>query len=252
MNKSIIIGNGEIGKALRHALETHDYDDNIMFVDIDGEIKCTLCADGIPWEEDHKHDLSDIFIMHVCFPYSDTFIDSVKKYQERFSPKFTIIHSTVPVGTSRKCGALHSPVSGEHPFLTESILKFVKFIGGEGASEVADYFRKKGIRVFITDKQESTELAKLACTTTFGIEVEMTKEVKRICDKYNVPFELYVEWTREHNNGVTAMGKQEHCRPILIPLQKPQGGHCTRNNAKLYSDSVFADLLLRLNGDKDG
>ena len=98
MFTSCIIGNGEIGKSLYNV--------------IGGAIVGKNSLRG-------KFD-----IIHICFPFSKEFILEVKRYQKLYRPKYTIIHSTVPLGVSRQCKAIHSPCLGVHPYLEESLKTF--------------------------------------------------------------------------------------------------------------------------------
>jgi hypothetical protein len=214
--KSLIIGNGEIGKSL-HAV-------------IGGDIT------GVTIKPD-SYD-----IIHICFPYSKDFIDEVKRYQELFNPKYIVIHSTIPVGTSRKCGAIHSPCVGVHPYLEESFKTFTKYLGGEQAGEVADYFRRCDIKVYITDKPETTELMKILCTTKYGMDIEYTKEVKRQCDKFGVPFEMWTLWTNNYNQGYIKLGQEQFVRPNLIPNMQKISGHCVMPNTELL-ETKFTKFL---------
>ena len=148
--KTSIIGYGEIGKSLEKVLI--QYSPNI------------ITEEGmLRGNADNK----ELEVMHICFPYSDKFEEVVKEYQKEYKPKYTIIHSTVPVGTSRKLGAIHSPCLGIHPHLEQSLKTFTKFLGGEQASEVADYFRRAGMKVYLFNKQETTELMKIMDTTHY-------------------------------------------------------------------------------------
>src|SRR3972149_73322 len=61
-------------------------------------------------------------VVHVCIPYGNDFISEVKRYSGK--AKLTIIHSTVPIGTSRSLGAVHSPIRGVHPNLFTSLQVF--------------------------------------------------------------------------------------------------------------------------------
>ena len=66
-------------------------------------------------------DISDVDILNVCIPYTKDFVSIVKDLP---TPKwYTVIHSTVPVGTTEKFGHkfLHSPVRGVHPNLYEGL-----------------------------------------------------------------------------------------------------------------------------------
>jgi len=236
--KTLIIGEGEIGKSLF----------KILF-----EEYC-CCSYDVKYNdlEYYKYiqTLPYTFeIMHICFPYSKTFINDVKEYQKTFNPKYTVIHSTVPVGTSRKLNAVHSPCIGIHPHLATSMKTFTKYLSGKYAGAVADYFRRAGMKVAITDKQETTELAKILCTTYYGMCIEYTKDVKRLCDKYNVPFEFWTIWTDNYNQGYQKLGYSEYTRPNLVPNMKKIGGHCVVNNTELL-ETTFTKFIKELNKEK--
>ncbi len=222
--KGVIIGAGEIGTALDNILKQY-YE--------------TFLTN----ERDFK--MEGIEILHICFPYSDEFVSEVKRYQELYKPKYTVIHSTVPVGTSKGLNAIHSPVIGLHPFLEESIKTFTKYLGGKEAGDVADYFRKANIKVYITDKSETTELMKLLSTTKFGLDIEYTKEVKRLCDRYKVPYEAWTLWNDTYNKGYEKLGYPEYKRPQLIPIMKKIDGHCIIPNLDLLK-SRFTTIIKKL------
>ena len=224
--KTLIIGDGEIGNSLYNIFKPH-YLTKMMG-------KTEVLKD------------QDFEIMHIAFPYSDKFVDYVKDYQKRFKPKFTVIHSTVKIGTCRKLGAISSPVIGIHPNLTESMKTFTKFLGGEQASEVAQYFRRTGMKVYLTDKQETTELMKICSTSFYGLCIEWVKEVKRLCDKNDVPFEFWTLWTENYNKGYNQLGHPEFTRPNLVPIKTKVGGHCVLNNLQ-FLDSKFSKLIGDLN-----
>jgi hypothetical protein len=218
--EDIIIGYGEIGKSVGHFF-IHEH------LDINDEYE--------PEEKSYK-------FMHIAFPYSKDFVKIVKKMKKRFNPQYTIIHSTVPIGTSRKCGAIHSPVVGIHPHLQESLKTFVKFIGGDGDGAVANHFRRNGLRVYLTDKPESTELLKILCTTNYGMNIEFTKEAKRLCEQNGVPFELFTLWNNNYNEGYEKLGYPEYHRYNLIPMMRKIGGHCILPNYLLLK-SKFTEFL---------
>jgi len=207
--QNLIIGIGEVGTALGN-----------IFTDADLQA--------------HHYNSYDCEILHIAFPYSNEFENEVKRYQKLHNPKHTIIHSTVPVGTSRKLNAIHSPIRGIHPNLEQGIRTFVKFIGGEQASEVADLFRKSGIRVMLFDRQETTEALKLFDTEYFRTCVEFTHRVKRYCNKHNLNFaEVYTLPNITYNEGYGTLGYKEYYRPVLEPIMKEIGGHCLVPNSKL-------------------
>ena len=207
---------GEVGQALGKVLA--DY--NPVYVDP---------AKG----QEYGKEL-EVEIMHITFPYSDNFIQYVKEYQEKYKPKYTVIHSTVPVGTSSHVGAIHSPIRGLHPNLESGIRTFVKFLGGADASAVADYFRRSDIRVALFDKSETTEALKLFDTEYYRVVIEFAHRVKTYCDKHNLNFhEVYTLGNQTYNEGYTKLGHPEFVRPVLQPIMKPIGGHCVVPNSEL-------------------
>ena len=218
--RSVILGAGEVGIALRNVLS--DYAPTL--------IDPKFGSFGV--------DIQDVTHMHVCFPYSETFIKDVEEYQARFKPLYTIIHSTVPVGTSRLVNGLHSPIRGIHPHLAEGIKTFVKFIGGQNASEVADYFRRAGLRVCLFDAPETTEALKLFDTEYYRVAIEFAQRVKTYCDKNKLNFhEVYTLGNQTYNEGYTKLGHPEFVRPVLQPIMTPISGHCVMPNAELIKKS---------------
>lgn len=216
--KTLIIGGGEVGKALHEVLKEQYYCQT-------HDPKLGMLA------------LDDFEIMHICIPYSGTFTEEVKQYQAIYRPKHTVIHSTVPVGTSRLCGATHSPIRGLHPNLALGIKIFIKFIGGEGASEVADYFRRAGLRIVLFDKSETTEAGKLFDTEYYRACIEFTHRVKTFCDKNSLNFhEVYTLFNQTYNEGYAVLGYPEYSRPVLQPIMTPVGGHCVVPNSKLINE----------------
>jgi len=110
---SIIVGMGEVGRALHqvlskvHIVITYD-SKNSYFPTVGYE-------DGLK-------------VLHICFGYDDNFSASVKQYQKLFQPSHTIIHSTTPVGTCKALESYHSPVRGVKPYLAESLIGFTTYL----------------------------------------------------------------------------------------------------------------------------
>src|SRR3990167_7066211 len=52
-------------------------------------------------------------VMHITISYKPHYFEyCIKKYQKRFKPALTIIHSTVPVGVCDSLQVVHSPIRG--------------------------------------------------------------------------------------------------------------------------------------------
>lgn len=214
---------GEVGKALRNVLRSYEP----IGIDINDEEHC--------WDDVGL----EVEILHICFPYSTNFIKDVQNYQKSFKPKFTVIHSTVPVGTSSKLQAIHSPIRGIHPSLEEGIRTFPKFLGGEQAGLVADYFRQAGLKVILYDRSETTEALKLFDTEYYRACIEFAQRVKKYCSENDLNFtEVYTLPNQTYNEGYKELGHPEFQRPVLQPIMTPIGGHCVVPNSKLIKEEV--------------
>lgn len=216
--------------------------------------------------EKKRHDsLKGATIVNVCIPYSDQFIDTVCDMIESAAPLLTILHSSVPVGTTEAIQnrfprtdshftyVVHSPVRGNHPCLYYSLKTFIKYIGSDteiGRDVTIDHFNELGIQSKFIGPSKTTELAKLLCTSYYGLCIAWHHEMERLCEENNVNFELAVEhWNSTYNDGYRALGMDNVVRPILYPPKGKIGGHCVVPNAELlqkHADSAFLDLILQL------
>lgn len=228
--KTLICGGGEIGKALAEVLV--DYKPAII------DVVPERCSGELGRSFD---------ILHIAFPYSDDFEEQVADLKVHFLPKFVVIHSTVEIGTSKKLDAIFSPVVGLHPHLAESLRIFPKYLAGKDASEVADYFRRVGMKVKLFDNSDALELAKLSQTTFYALMIEYIKDLKKKCDELGVSFhEVYTIPSTDYNNGYEQLGYPEFKMPLLQPIMKRQGGHCTRRNCDLW-ESPFTEFIKKMN-----
>jgi len=229
MEKTLILGAGEIGKSLGNVL-CSAYDVTIK----DKENESEANVEG------------KYTVMNVCYPYSKDFVKITKDYIKQYKPKLTIIHSTVPAGTTRKIGAVHSPVNGKHPNLAKSILTFIKFIGANNAYdayEAEKFLTGAGIKVGHFSSSETTELAKIMCTSYYGWNIIFMKEMVKLSEKYGVPFhEAYSTWNKAYNEGYSELGETQFTRPVLKPMKGKIGGHCVVPNANLV-DSIITKQI---------
>jgi UDP-N-acetyl-D-mannosaminuronate dehydrogenase len=215
----VIIGLGQIGTALQKV----------------------LYCDGIDNRANYRASMvwaSHPDVIHICFPYLsvDQFTEAVEFYQEHFKPRFTVVHSTVPVGTCHRLLAISSPVRGLHPNLEAGIRTFVKFVGGTvaGAGTMAEEFRRYGLRVLLVDKSETCELAKLLDTEYYRACIEFAHQAKQLATEYDVPFhEAYTLMNQTYNEGYERLGYPEYVRPVLQAIPGAIGGHCVVPNSKL-------------------
>jgi len=230
----LIVGMGEVGKALCEVLSTvhsmHVYDSSWKF----------------PLREDLKVD-----VLHICFPYSDQFKACVQSYQEHVQPSYTVIHSTVPVGTSKALECYHSPVRGVHPHLAESMKTFVTFLSPPNVF-LTSYFRDADMNISEGDDTDNTEAGKLWSLAAYAWNILLEKEIHKYCIEHNLNFEhIYGFWTDTYNDGYAKMGVNNVQRPVLDHVEGTIGGHCIIPGVEKLADSgsLLAEMILGLNKD---
>jgi UDP-N-acetyl-D-mannosaminuronate dehydrogenase len=246
MTRVGILGYGEIGSSIEKLYQDYRSVFNLAVQDP---------------AKDKTDNLSGISILNVCIPYTDEFIDTVVSVIDLFTPSLVIIHSTVlPCTTSKiqdglryntTANIVYSPVRGNHPDLYLSLKCFVKYIGAkntEAYNKAAEHFSNLDITSEWIGDTKTAELAKLLCTTYYGVCIAWHQEMSRICDMYDVPFDSAVtNWNKTYNEGYRKLGMDEVVRPILYPPGKTIGGHCVIPNAELLNsvvDSSFIDHVL--------
>lgn len=241
----LIIGNGEVGSSLYKYLRKKQ--DSVFDVVIDDKIQ-SYSSVFIRDRQDNNHILQ-YDMLHICYGYSKTFVSDTKKYIKMYSPRYIIIHSSLPIGTTRKINknAIHSPIRGIHPHIEKSIGVFVKYFGGKVDDILKEWINSTFINNHIVDKPEITEALKLWSTTTYGVSIMLEKEIYRYCKKHKLPFDvIYTMSTESYNKGYTELGCPQYVRPILKNMPGKIGGHCVIQNCKLL-DSPIAKKIIREN-----
>lgn len=229
---SLIIGNGEVGKSLYDVLG-EKY--KISLRDIGGET-------------------NEVFdVVHICFPYSKNFVKEVRRYKKLYKPKYTIIHSTIPVGTTNKCGigVYYSPVRGVHPNLEKGLKTFIKYLA-PFSKDLTEYFFDAGIIISgMATTPETLELAKIMSTTYYGWNIIFQKEMYKLCKKYGVDYDVaYLGWNRTYNEGYRELGMKEVIRPVLNNIKGKIGGHCVIPNLD-FIDSKITEFIKKYNNKID-
>ena len=221
---NLVIGLGEVGSAIRAIFQC-------------------------PAHDSFKNEISSgtFDTIHICIPYNKGFIKQVKEYQKKFKPNLTIIHSSVPVGTSDKLGAVHSPIRGVHPNLEKGVRTFVKFFGGKQAQEASKLFSDKGVTTYCVKDARTTEASKLWDTSQYGLMIVLNKEIYKYCEKNKVDFNVvYTLFNKTYNDGYIKLGRQEVTRPYLNYIDGKIGGHCVLPNLNLLG-GVLAKFIKKYN-----
>lgn len=224
---TLIIGYGQIGKSLENVLKAKY---NVYTIDVNSK----------------QEALPTIDVMHISFPYSKIFVKEVKKYNKKYKPKHTIIHSTVPMGTARKCNAYYSPVRGIHPHLEQSLQTFVKYLAPR-CDYLAEYFSKVGVLIEQHDSTETLEIMKLYCTTIYGLNIIAEKEMYDFCKKNNLDFDMvYTKSNETYNEGYKILGFPQYTRYNLKHSDGKIGGHCVIPNCEILGTDI-AKFIVKQN-----
>ena len=230
MAKSLIIGSGEIGKALYEVLsEKH-----------------------ASWIRDLEDiEIDNVEVLNICYPPIKDFVKITKEYIKKYNPKVTIIHSTVAPGTTKLCGdmVVHSPIHGKHPDISLGIKTFVKYVGGDNPYAVtlaAKFLTEAGIKAHIVSNSKTSEISKILCTTQYGWNILLMKEIVNICKKEGVSFhEIYTMWNMLYNRGYNELKMPQFIRSILDPISGKIGGHCVVNNCDLLDSFITKTIKER-------
>lgn len=227
--KSLVIGAGEVGKAIFDIIkDTH---------------------------ESYIRDLEDfecegVEVMHICYPDHIGFIETVKRYVKKYQPKLTLIHSSVSVGTTEKCGLhmVYSPVRGRHPNLSKEIRVYAKVIATPHLKDMAmaeKYLTACGLQVMPCFDPQAMELMKLLSNIHMGLEIAWRQEVEGILDYFSVNPKHYEMWEKTYAEGYQVLGQQSLMRPQMRP--DPIGGHCILPCTEIlnsqYPSEIFRFIL---------
>jgi len=230
--KTLIVGVGETGGALRDILSecypVSTIDKNILT--------------GIKGQAE---------IIHICIPYSHDFNRIVLDYMNEYRPDYTVIHSTIPVGTTSeigkaaRCKVFHSPIRGKHPNIADDLRRYVKYISFNGhdvyeVQKIADYFEKAEIKTKIVPDTEKTELGKLLSLARYGVYIAFAKEQEKICEKFGLEYHSVVtDFEITRNEKI----REELKQPLLFPFTDFVGGHCVVENMELLLKQAGTPLL---------
>lgn len=212
----LIVGFGEIGKSLYKILRKK-YTVNIL--DIEPEAIVT----------------HDVNVMHVCFPYTASFVKEIKRYRKMYKPAYIVIHSTVPIGTSKKLECFYSPVRGVHPHLEKSLQIFIKYLAPNN-KYLVNYFKNAGIKIKSSADTNSLEAMKLYCTTVYGMNIIIEKEIWNFCKTNGLDFNtVYTDCNLTYNDGYKKLGFPQFSKYVLKHVDGKIGGHCIIPNCKLLN-----------------
>lgn len=190
-----------------------------------------------------------VSVLHICYPFQiPRYVRTTADYMLRLQPALTVIHSTVPPGTTRQVqdevpgGRLaYSPVRGKHARMEQDMKRYRKFVAGlspQAETAALDHLHRAGFETATFPSPEIAELAKLLETTYLGVLIAWTQEMERLAAQYGGGF-------RDVNRFVEEVD--------FLPAQifpGVIGGHCVLPNIALLRsrvESPFLDLVVESN-----
>ena len=219
---SVVVGLGEVGRPLLDVLKRAHRVEGVDLParDITGSVE----------------------FLHVCYPAEiKDFAAITAGYVKRYRPEVVIIHSTVPVGTTRGLGELvpvpvvHSPVRGKHARMMEELTHYVKFIGADRpvvGQRVAAHLEAAGMKTKVLASPEATELAKLTETTYLGLLIAFAQDVDRMGRAVGVSY-----------SDVASFYDEIGYLPRVGFFPGIIGGHCVIPNVALLKRRFQSELL---------
>jgi UDP-N-acetyl-D-mannosaminuronate dehydrogenase len=198
-------------------------------------------------------------ILHLCYPYTDKFVDVAIKNIKELKPKLVINNSSVKPGTTweifkqTKVPIVHAPIIGKHPHLYRYLFKMEKIIGpvNQAAYRMAKHhFEELGLTTTRFRSPKESEMAKVLSTTYYGWNIIFEKFVYRMCKDQNVSYkQVYGRLNQIYNQGYGETLPQVR-RPILKHQEGSIGGHCVVPNARIirsWMKDEFTEFLLKQN-----
>jgi len=219
---SIVIGLGEVGSSLKAVISEH-YE-----------------TAGVDFNSAHPGSCE---YLNICIPYDNDFVNTVNAYVEEFKPALTIVHSTVPVGTTKKIKgqAVHSPVRGKHPNIQDGLRCYVKFIGynTQDAKILAENYAGKVFDCCYIENTDFTEFMKIQSLAKYCAYLGIADEIAGLCNAIGMDYDLTKLWDKTQNEQVHKF-YQDMELPLLDPPNNKIGGHCVLPVTKiLVEDDRF-------------
>ena len=217
--KIVLVGYGEVGESVYHVITK--------------QTKRGVWIHDPVKKLDYPRDRGDVDLMLIAIPYSHEFIDIVKQYQKEWKVKETIIFSTVAIGTSRQCDAVHSLIDAPHPTMAFYILNSPRWVGGQLGEFGRQLFKEVGFILCELDTPEQSEFLKLRSLMYYGMAIEFARYSKRISDELGLIYDCVKKYDQDYNRINAMFGRFHLQRYVLDPPKGRIGGHCIIQNLPL-------------------
>ena len=235
MEKDLVVGLGEIGLPIFKLFSKHNV---VEGIDKNPKLNRTL-----PSLENHN-----ISIMHICIPFTKSFLNEIKKLVKKFNPRLIVIHSTISPHTTEKLQrildipVIYSATRGVHKRMLRDLKRYVKFYSiydyapnSKWASKIFENKLKKcNVKYQKMSNPLTLELAKIICDTSYyGWLINYAQISKIITEKENVDYDEMWKFSDE-------IHKILKNRPKMFPGFI--GGHCVIPNLELINDNSLNQI----------
>lgn len=227
--KVLIVGLGEVGSALLEIVKG--------------------VYDAVGYDIKNPSELPEkVDVLHICFPYTENFVDSTIDYMKKTNPDLVLIESTVLPGTTQKIhekqlaiNICHSPVQARKADgFKRGFYNYTKFIGPvnlESGLTAEEYYQSLGFKTRVCASPWETEYSKLIHLAYFGIILGWNQEMRRIAQKHRLAFRDIEAFLK------TSTVESEFRFPVPVYDGQPIGGHCIIPGIQLLQQKFKSKFL---------
>jgi UDP-N-acetyl-D-mannosaminuronate dehydrogenase len=190
-----------------------------------------------------------VSVLHISYPFQiPRYVPTTAEYVRRLRPALTILHTTVPPGTTQQVQdevpdalVAFSPIRGKHVHMERDMMRYKKFVAAhspEAEAAALRHLHGAGFETATFPSPEIAEMAKLLETSYLGVLIAWTQEMERLATQYGGSF-------KDVNSFVMEVDfLPSHVFPGVI------GGHCVLPNIELLRsrvESPFLNLVVESN-----
>ena len=241
--KDVVAGLGEIGKPILQLISR-----NTLALGYD------LNKDLMNDKMFAKHENVRTRFLHVCIPFTDTFVSNVVQLYNKFKPQAIVIHSTIRPGTTGKIQKkldvpiIYSATRGVHRRMLYDLKRYTKFYAveqnvdrGVWASRTYETLMKNsGVTTKRMSNPLTLELAKIVVDTSYyGWLINYAQLSNMIAMKNKIDYDEMWSFSDEIHKF---LGNRPKMFPGFI------GGHCVIPNLELIRNDELS-LINKINND---
>lgn len=193
-------------------------------------------------------------ILHICIPFTNKFIITVKSLYNKFQPKCIVIHSTIEPLTTKKLQSelpipvIYSATRGVHKRMIYDLKRYTKFFSvydfapkSKWANQLfTSKMKKAGIKTKKMSNPLTLEISKIVVDTSYyGWLITYAQLTNMIAMKYKINYDEMWSFSDEIHE---LLGNRPKMFPGYI------GGHCVIPNLELINDRTL-NLIKEINSD---